>query len=143
MEEQSPHTRRTLAFSLGIFVLLLLIVFGLLMRSRHSISAREAYELLQRDTSTVVLDVRTEEEFRSSTGRMERSLLMPLQDLQKRIGELSPYKERTILVYCRSGVRSRNAVTLLEKSGFKAINLEGGILEWTNQGLPVVVENRK
>jgi rhodanese-related sulfurtransferase len=74
---------------------------------------------------------------------MERSLLMPLQDLQKRIGELSPYKERTILVYCRSGVRSRNAVTLLEKSGFKAINLEGGILEWTNQGLPVVVENRK
>lgn len=143
MEEQTPHTWRTLVFSLVTLILLLLIVFGPLMRSRHSILAREAYELLRRDTATVVLDVRTAEEFHSSTGRLERSLLMPLQDIPKRIGELSPYKERTILVYCRSGVRSRNAVTLLGKFGFKAINLEGGILEWSNQGLPVVAENRK
>jgi rhodanese-related sulfurtransferase len=92
---------------------------------------------------TVVLDVRTEEEFRSSTGRLERALLLPLQDLERRIGELSPYKERAILVYCRSGVRSRNAVAILEKSGYKALNLEGGILEWSNQGLPVILESLK
>jgi rhodanese-related sulfurtransferase len=135
-----PHTRRTLFFSAGAVVLLGIILVVQFMRSSRSMGAREAYVLLQRDSAVVVLDVRTEEEFRSSTGRLDRAILIPVESLERRLGELSRYRERTILVYCRSGRRSRNAVTVLEKKGYRAINLEGGILEWNSLGLPVSME---
>ncbi len=108
--------------------------------SPRSLGAREACALLRRDTTVVVLDVRTEEEFRSSTGRLEHALLIPVESLGVRMDELSHCKGRTILVYCRSGRRSRNAAALLENRGHTAVNLEGGILEWSSRGLPVVVE---
>jgi rhodanese-related sulfurtransferase len=142
MADPDPHIRRTVVFSLATIVVLLVIVFAPFTRPPSSISVGKAYELLERDSSIVVLDVRTEEEFTSSTGRLPRALLIPVQDLEKRIGELSPYKQRTILVYCRSGRRSRNGAALLEKNEFNAMNIEGGILEWKNSGLPVLLEKK-
>jgi rhodanese-related sulfurtransferase len=142
MVDPDPHIRRTVIFSLVTIAVLLVIVFAPFTLPPSSISVGGAYELLERDSSVVVLDVRTEEEFTGSTGRLPRALLIPVQDLEKRIGELSPYKERTILVYCRSGRRSRNGTALLEKYEFNAMNIEGGILEWTNSGFPVFLENK-
>jgi rhodanese-related sulfurtransferase len=114
-----------------------------LMTSPRSIGAREAYALLQKDPAVVVLDVRTEEEFRSRTGRLERAILIPVESLGDRLEELSRYRGSVILVYCRSGRRSRNAVSLLQRGGHRAVNLEGGLLEWSSLGFPVVMEKER
>lgn len=140
---RNPHTRRTVAFAVAAVALLGILLVVQRMTTRHSIGARQAYALLQKDTSVVVLDVRTEEEFRSSTGRLDRAILIPVDSLAKRLDELSCYRGRTILVYCRSGRRSLNASALLERNGYTAVNLEGGILGWSSLGLPVIVEKER
>lgn len=138
--QRDPHIGRTLAFSVVTIVVLLVLLLLPFRRSADSISVERAVELLDRDSSIVVLDVRTREEFASETGRLPRARLIPVEELEGRIDELSPFKHRAIMVYCRSGRRSRNATTLLEKHEFKAMNVEGGILEWKKAGFPVLLE---
>jgi len=135
-----PHRRRTVAFSVATIAFLGVLLVVHCMTSPRSIGAREAHALLQKDSTVVVLDVRTEEEFRSHTGRLDRAILIPVESLDGRVEELSRYRGSTILVYCRSGRRSRNAVSFLERRGHRAVNLEGGILEWNSLGLPVMME---
>ena len=101
-------------------------------------SPLEANELLQRDANVVVLDVRTSNEYRGETGHLRQALLIPLQELERRYDELAKLKDRTILVYCRSGHRSLRAGKILSVRGFRTINLEGGILQWRKDLLPVV-----
>jgi len=105
-----------------------------------SISPLEANEMLQRDSDLVVLDVRNDDEFRSESGHLSGALLIPVQELEQRADELAKLKDRTILVYCRSGIRSLKASKILSQRGFRAINIEGGILRWRNDQLPVVNE---
>lgn len=111
------------------------------LRSPGSIGSHDALALLEADTTAVLLDVRTPAEFHGPTGRLRNALLIPLDELTRRLPELDTFKGRTIIVYCRSGVRSRNATSVLESEGHRALNLEGGILEWSNLGLPVEKEN--
>lgn len=106
-----------------------------------NISPRAASDLLQRDTNVVVLDVRTPEEYRSETGHLPNASLIPVQELEFRADELGKAKDKTILVYCRSGHRSARASDILSKKGFKILNLEGGILQWRKDSLAVVREN--
>lgn len=47
-------------------------------------------------------------------------------------------KKKPVYVYCRSGRRSRDAADRLSREGYKAVNLNGGIIEWKSEGLPVV-----
>ena len=49
-------------------------------------------------------------------------------------------KVSTVLVYCRSGRRSLDAAEILTHLGYKVVNLKGGIIEWKEDGLPVVSE---
>jgi rhodanese-related sulfurtransferase len=63
--------------------------------------------------------------------------LIPVEDLERRIGELAGIKGKLIIAYCRSGRRSRNAATFLQGKGFRVLNMEGGILAWGKEGLPV------
>jgi rhodanese-related sulfurtransferase len=105
-----------------------------------SITPIEAGAMLSRDTSIVVLDVRTQDEYRSETGHLLNALLMPVQELESRADELAKLKDRTILVYCRSGNRSLQASKILSLRGFKVLNIEGGILRWRKDLLPVMNE---
>jgi phage shock protein E len=121
-----------------------LVILGLVfLQSPRSLSAIDAFKLLQSDSSVVLLDVRTEDEWHGPEGRIAGATLIPLQELEQRIGELESHRQQAILVYCRSGRRSRNAAALLEKYGFRGLNLEGGILQWKKLELPVVLENPK
>jgi len=106
-----------------------------------SITPLDANALLQRDSSVVVLDVRTSDEYRGETGHLPHALLIPLQELERRADELAKLKDRTILVYCRSGHRSLQAGKILSVRGFRAINLEGGILQWRKNLLPIANED--
>ena len=105
--------------------------------SYPTISPAEAAKMLEADPSTVVLDVRTAEEFGSETGHISSAILIPVGELEGRIGELDQFKSQPLLVYCRSGSRSRKASNLLSEKGFKVTMLDGGIVAWNNAGLPV------
>lgn len=130
---------------LKMIYVVFLLSFGLVAAvqqtvSRNVLSVRQAVELLQKDTTVVVLDVRTPQEFKSETGHLKDAILIPVQELESRLKELEPYKNKTIIAVCRSGNRSGKAAALLKEKGFEAFNLEGGILKWNAEGLPVVKE---
>ncbi len=107
---------------------------------RKVMSTKQAFALLEKDTNVVVLDVRTPEEYKSETGHLKGSILIPVQELESRLKELEPMKNKTVIAICRSGNRSARAAALLNQKGYKAVNLEGGILKWNAEGLPVVKE---
>lgn len=69
-------------------------------------------------------------------GRIEGSVHIPLNSIMAgATGDLD--HERPIVVVCRSGNRSELATLMLQARGYEAHNLEGGLEEWTRQGLPV------
>jgi rhodanese-related sulfurtransferase len=80
----------------------------------------------------LVLDVRTPEEF--ATGHVPGAVLIPHDQLESRIGELGTPRE--VVVYCRSGRRSKLIEPVLEAHGFKVSQLEGSWLAWQAAGLP-------
>ncbi|WP_300464661.1 rhodanese-like domain-containing protein [Desulfobacula sp.] len=84
-----------------------------------------------------VIDVRTLREYKN--GHLENAVLLPVQELQKRIGELSGHKNDKILLYCATGNRSTVASKILIDAGFTDIfNLRKGIADWVKHRYPVV-----
>lgn len=80
-----------------------------------------------------VLDVRQPEEFQA--GHIDGAKLIPLNQLSKKLDTLP--RDAEILCVCRSGSRSGAAVRQLTSTGFKAVNLSGGIMAWQRAGLPL------
>ena len=72
-------------------------------------------------------------------GHLGGAVLLPVQELQKRLGELAGDKDRPVFVYCRTGNRSNVAAKLLVDAGHKqVVNLRTGIVGWQQAGLPVI-----
>ena len=82
------------------------------------------------DQKTIVLDVRTEEEFYGPLGHIEGAILIPINELENRLVELDEYRDNTIYVVCRSGNRSGFGKDILKNNNFDAINVDGGMLQW-------------
>lgn len=100
------------------------------------ISSKEAPAFIER-VKPLILDVRTKREYK--TGHIEGSTLIPVQELQKRMNELSAFKEKDILLYCATGNRSTVAAKLLIDGGFMRItNMRQGIKGWVREKYPVV-----
>lgn len=91
------------------------------------LTPEEAKEMI--DTNDVIiLDVRTEDEFRQ--GHIKGAMLIPDYELYEVAEEKLPDKDATILIYCRSGNRSKLASHLLIGMGYRNIYDFGGILDW-------------
>lgn len=100
----------------------------------RDLDPRTAHAELQRDPGIVALDVRTEPEHRSH--RLAGALLIPVQELERRLGELDP--DADYLVHCEHGMRSLGACELLSHYGFRRLrNLRGGLAGWAGAGLPL------
>ena len=82
------------------------------------------------DNETVVLDVRTVEEYYGPLGHINGSILIPINELEDRLDELNDYKKNTIYVVCRSGNRSGFGKDILNENNFTAVNVDGGMLDW-------------
>ncbi len=79
----------------------------------------------------VVIDVREPDEF--AEGRIPGSTLIPLGELAERTDEVPT--DKPVVMVCRSGNRSAEAVRLLQKAGFTNIhNMTGGMIAWTAEG---------
>jgi len=104
--------------------------------SFRDVTAEEAATVIA-EKAPLILDVRTPREFAS--GHLEGATLLPIQEMQRRIGELSEDKERPVFVYCRTGNRSTVASKLLIDAGHRqVVNLRRGIVDWERRGLKVV-----
>lgn len=98
------------------------------------VTAEEAKKLLD-NVHPFILDVRTPGEYQQV--HIDGSELIPIQDLQKRVGELSSKKHEDIFVYCATGNRSTVAAKILGDQGFKRIyNLRYGVYDWARRGYP-------
>jgi glyoxylase-like metal-dependent hydrolase (beta-lactamase superfamily II)/rhodanese-related sulfurtransferase len=99
---------------------------------------RALNELLARLPAPLVVDVREDSEFHGQLGHVPGASLIPLRVLATRASELGAGKDRSIVVVCRSGVRSSTAAAILTSLGFEDVyNLKGGMLAWHDLGLPV------
>lgn len=93
-----------------------------------NITAQEAKELMDGEEGYVILDVRTEEEY--AQGHIPGAILIPDYEIETKAEEVLTDKNQMILVYCRSGRRSKNAAELLLKLGYTDIREFGGIIDW-------------
>ena len=101
----------------------------------QNITVQDLHQRMQNDKSIILLDVRTDQEYRHD-GHIQGTRHIPLSNLEQRSGKLP--KDRPIVCVCRSGNRSRTACRQLANQGFtEVINLAGGMVAWQRAGLPV------
>jgi len=92
------------------------------------ISPKEAREKLAAEKDIILLDVRTPQEYRGK--RIAGSVLIPLSEIGQQAPKQLPRKDATLIVYCQSGMRSRQAVTQLLAMGYTNVYDLGGIMSW-------------
>ena len=95
----------------------------------RKISFAEAKEILDNDTNAVLLDVREEAEY--ITGHAVDAVLLPLRELDAAsAAEAIPSHDTPVLVYCRSGRRSREAALILAELGYTEVYDIGSLIGW-------------
>ena len=92
------------------------------------ITAKEAKNIMDNETDYIILDVRTEEEF--SEGHIDGAILIPDYEIADKAEKILTDKDQLILVYCRSGRRSKLAADSLVTMGYTNIKEFGGIKDW-------------
>lgn len=93
----------------------------------QQISPQKAKEIMETEANVVILDVRTQEEYDS--GHIKNAVCLPNEDILSE-PEILPDKAQQILVYCRSGNRSKQAAQKLADMGYEKVLEFGGILDW-------------
>ena len=93
-----------------------------------NITPAEAKKLMDTEEDYVLLDVRTQEEY--DDGHIAGAILIPDTEIRDRAEQELTNKDQLILVYCRSGRRSKLAAEILEELGYTRIREFGGILDW-------------
>ena len=94
----------------------------------EQITAQQAKTIMDTEKDYVIIDARTEEEF--AEGHIKNAILIPEYEIADRAEKELPDKEQLILVYCRSGRRSKIASEELVKLGYTNVKEFGGIIDW-------------
>jgi rhodanese-related sulfurtransferase len=96
--------------------------------------SREVKAMLDKNKNIYLLDVRTPQEY--SQGNIAGSILIPIDEFENRSREVP--KNKTIIVYCAVGSRSKSAAAFLDQQGYRdVINMSDGIVGWYRNGFPV------
>lgn len=93
----------------------------------QKISQEEAKKMM--DEGALVIDVR--EDYEYADAHIDGAILSPLGNLENDIANHADSKDDTILIYCRSGNRSRTATNILVEQGYTNVYDFGGIIDWT------------
>lgn len=119
--------------------LLVALIYALAITERlkagKPASANEATRLINGDDAKVV-DLRDRADY--SAGHIVDAIHIPHGEFEKRIGELAPFKEKTIILADKMGQHAGAVGRQLKKAGYNVRRLEGGMSEWSNQKLPLV-----
>ena len=130
MKHQRNNIIRVAAAAVAALMAALLSACGASSKpSYRQITADEAAQMMQEETDFVLLDVRTQEEYAS--GHIPGAICIPNETIgSEEITEL-PDKDQLILVYCRSGNRSKQASQKLAEQDYTNVVEFGGINGWT------------
>ena len=93
-----------------------------------NITAEEAKEIMDSEEGYIILDVRTQEEY--DQGHIPGAILIPNTEIEEKAEGVLTDKNQLILVYCRSGRRSKIAAEALAELGYTNIKEFGGIIDW-------------
>lgn len=97
------------------------------LRNLHDADFRSA---VQQSKDSLLIDVREPHEYKG--GFIPGAKNIPLSQLSRRMGEIP--KERDVFLYCRSGMRSKNAAKMLARNGYRKLaHLQGGIGAWSGK----------
>ena len=99
--------------------------------SYRQIGMDEAMAMMERESDYIILDVRTPGEF--SEGHIPDALNLPNESIGVENIPMLPDKEQLIMVYCRSGNRSKQAAEKLVKLGYTNVVEFGGIIDWPGE----------
>ncbi len=94
----------------------------------EQITQEEAKKIMDTQTDYVLLDTRTDEEF--AQGHIEGAIMIPEYEITEKAESVILDKDTLILVYCRSGRRSKIASMLLVELGYTNVKEFGGIIDW-------------
>ena len=94
----------------------------------EQISGAEAKALMDSESGYIIIDARTQEEY--NQGHIPGAILIPEYEIADRAEKELPHKDQLILVYCRSGRRSKIAAEELVKLGYTNVKEFGGIIDW-------------
>ena len=120
----------------SVFLILLMLLSGCRSRTGNqdetatyrSISQEEAMEMIEKEDNYVILDVRRDDEYKD--GHIPGAINLPNEEISDVRPERLPDLDQVILVYCRSGNRSKQASEKLAKMGYRNIYEFGGINTW-------------
>ncbi len=134
----------------GVLVLLGILVIGVVLvggwirektatQTIKDISVKEAYDLIAKNKdnqSFMIIDVRTPQEFANEYIENAVNIDYYSEEFQNELNKLD--KEKTYLIYCRSGNRSGKVLIIMKELGFReAYNMLGGIIQWKAEGYPL------
>ena len=94
----------------------------------EQITAEEAKKIMDSGEEHIILDTREQDEF--DEGHIPGAILIPYTEIESKAEEMIPDKDKLILVYCRSGRRSKIAAESLAKLGYTNVKEFGGIIDW-------------
>ena len=94
----------------------------------EQITQEEAKKIMDEQEGYVIVDARTQEEF--ETGHIPNAICIPNETISENVVEQLPNKDQLILIYCRSGNRSKKAADKLVQLGYTNIKEFGGIITW-------------
>ncbi|MAD47126.1 MAG: sulfurtransferase [Oceanospirillaceae bacterium] len=104
-------------------------------RSGLSVSTSQA-TMMANNEDAVFVDIRDAKDF--SAGHIANAVNIPFATLTSRMSELDKYKDKPLILVCKSGQTVNMAGKTLREKGFNAVRMSGGMMEWNNQNLPVV-----
>ena len=93
-----------------------------------NITAEEAKEIMDSEEGYIILDVRTQEEY--DEGHIPGAIVISHEEITEKAEGMLPDKDQLILIYCRSGRRSKLAAEALVELGYTNIKEFGGIIDW-------------
>jgi len=125
--------QKFLIISIIMFIVIALFLYAqqsAVPQDFKSVTAEEVKKKIENKENILLLDVRTPGEFNGPLGHLKGATLIPLQILEDSVSTLEKYKDKEVIVYCRSGNRSQGATRIMMANGFKAVNMLGGMKAW-------------
>ena len=126
-----------LAIALLAIVGFLPSIIGRLRRG-PMMEVQTAKRKLDAGEDVLLLDVRTAEDYVGEQGHVKGSVLIPVEELDKRLSEIENYQEKTVMIICRTDRRSAKAAQILTKHGFADVHIiRNGMTAWHEAGYEI------
>ncbi|MBK1647489.1 rhodanese-like domain-containing protein [Rhabdochromatium marinum] len=120
---------------LALAIISALLIYNLIQGDKGSTDPLGATDLINRRDATVI-DVRPSADF--DKGHIIHAINIPMNGFRNQLGTLGKYRDKPLVVSCRSGSQSQMACGILRKQGFAEVyNLRGGVMAWQNANLPL------